>query len=195
MGWEYRYVPACYGNELHVRRKHSFMSVLSGLQKSLLSDVCGPWKCESAQKTNREIQWKMVCEILKWKSMESAGLAVAGGSGRASWRRVGCVCTFLSLVLGGWGLCWPFHCCPVKAGLEQKWSLTWVQLLKSEFEDKLCFLFFFLVCACFQHLQWSQAEFFPSSQVGARPSHHRQQQSRQRQPEAARARAPPVCTQ
>lgn len=146
VGWEYRYVPACYGNELHVRRKHSFMSVLSGLQKSLLSDVCGPWKCESAQKTNREIQWKMVCEILKWKSMESASLAVAGGSGRASWRRVGCVCTFLSLVLGGWGLCWPFHCCPVKAGLEQKWSLTWVQLLKSEFEDKLCFLFFFLVC-------------------------------------------------
>lgn len=56
VGWEYRYIPACYGNELHVRRKHSFMSVLSGLQKSLLSDVCGPWKCESAQKTNREIQ-------------------------------------------------------------------------------------------------------------------------------------------
>lgn len=63
-----------------------------------------PGKCESTEKMNREIQWKMVCESLNRKSMESTAMAVAGGSGRASWKRVGYVSMVLSSVLGG-GCC------------------------------------------------------------------------------------------
>lgn len=137
MGWQYEYIPAWYGNELQVWRKHYFMSVL-------LSDVWGSVKVLRRQIEKFTGRWSVRVWIGNpWSQLPWLWLVAV----QENKLEKGGLCLHVFFLSGWVGLlCWPLYCCPVEAGLEQKQSLTWVQLLKSEFEDKLCFPCFFLVC-------------------------------------------------